>query len=58
VCLLAHRAFSSPSIIEWYAHEAMFVAKLGDPDGENESLGIIKFSALEVYGNIYATFDC
>jgi uncharacterized phage protein (TIGR01671 family) len=48
---------SSPGIVEWYDNEGMFVVKLGDPEGENESWGIIKFSALEVFGNMYERGD-
>jgi hypothetical protein len=48
---------TSPGIVEWYEHEAMFSVKLGDPEGENETLGFIKFCALEVFGHIYADGD-
>jgi hypothetical protein len=44
---------TSPGVIEWYEREAMFSVKLGDPEGENETWGIIKFSVLEVFGHIY-----
>jgi uncharacterized phage protein (TIGR01671 family) len=48
---------SSPGIVEWFEDQAMFIVKLGDPEGDSESWGIIKFSALEVFGNIYERGD-
>jgi uncharacterized phage protein (TIGR01671 family) len=44
---------SSPGIVEWYDTEGMWGVRLGDPEGESEFWGMIKFKVLEVYGNIY-----
>jgi uncharacterized phage protein (TIGR01671 family) len=48
---------SSPGIVEWYGPQGMFVVKLGDPQGENESWGLIKFSSFDVFGHIYESGD-
>lgn len=40
---------SSPGVVEWYEHEAMFGVRLGDPEGDSELWGFIKFKTLEVY---------
>jgi hypothetical protein len=48
---------SSPGIVEWYQPKAMFAVKLGDPQGDNETWGLIKFRVLEVFSHIYAEGD-